>query len=426
MMAERKADRSTKRPRVVTLIRRDLRGRTFRTASSVTAVAVIVGALFLTMLLISGATYSIDLARNRLGSDIIVLPKGADVSSQPFVTLFYTTTMDYIPGSDVQTVASVPGVSAVTPETYLGMFGKAGGDTGVTNFNYIIAIEPQNNFMLKSWLPPNITQPLANNGTLLGANVPEWDTIPSNGGRFYGVTIVPKFRLAPTGTFLDNIVFVSNQTAAEMVSWQTLHPTQGDPEFMKPLSFQLGQVSAIFVKLQDGVNPDLEVQKILTADPNVQAFTLSALAHSADTRFSGLLYQFGISGTLVWAGSVLLVSAMTTLAVRERQKEFGLLRSIGATRSFIRALVLSQSVIITVAAGAVGILGAYALFNLFYARVISEIGVSYITPPVPEILTVILLAMAATIFTGLVAAWWPARLASRMEPYDALKRERGQ
>jgi putative ABC transport system permease protein len=414
------------RPRVVTLIRKDLRGRTFRTVSSVTAVAVIVGALFLTTLLISGANYSIDLARNRLGSDVIVLPKGADISSQPFVTLFYATSHGYLAPADVQTVGGVPGVRAVTPETYLAMFGFAGGDTGVVAFNYLIAIDPNNNFMLKSWLPANVTQPLANNGTILGAEVPPWDTIPSHGGRFYGVTIHPTFRLAATGTFLDHIVFISNQTAAEMVSWQGLHPNQSDPDFLLPLSFQLGQVSAIFVKLADGVNPDLGVQQILTADPNVQAFTLSDLAHSANVRFAGLLYQFGISGTLVWAGSVLLVSAMTTLGVRERQREFGLLRSIGATRSFVRGLVLSQSVIVTVAAGAVGILGAYTLFNLFYSRVIAQIGVSYITPPVLEILRVVLLAMAATVFTGIVAAWWPARVASRMEPYDALKRERGQ
>ncbi len=419
-----KGEGDAKRPRTTTLIRRDLRGRTFRTVSSGTAVAVIVGALFLTMLLVGGANYSIDLARNRLGSDIIVLPKGSDVSSQPFYTLFYTTTGSYIPNAATGTIASVTGVKGVTPETYLAMFGFAGGDTGVTNFNYIIAIDAQNNFMLKSWLPASVTQPLANNGTILGAYVPPWNTIPSHGGRFYGVTIVPTYRLAPTGTFLDNVVFISMETATEMREWQGLHPNQGDPDFMKPLSFQLGQASAIFVKLEDGANPDLEVQKILTAEPDVQAFTLSALARSANVRFAGLLYQFGISGTLVWAGSVLLVSAMTTLAVRQRQREFGLLRSIGATRSFIRGLVLSQSVIVTAVAGALGIVVAYALFDLFYARVIAGIGVSYITPPATEVLTILLLAIGAAIFTGIVSAYWPARVASRMEPYDALKQDR--
>ena len=388
------------------------------------AVAVIVGALFLTMLLVGGANYSIEIARNRLGSDIIVLPQGAQVSSQAFYTLFYTPSGEYIPQAALGVVANVSGVKSVTPETYLAMFGYSGGDTGVTNFDYIIAIDPQNNFMLKSWIPANLTGPLDNNGTILGSNVPPWQDIPSHGGRFYGVTIHPTYRLAPTGTFLDNVVFISMDTAKSMLLWQGLHPNQGDPDFMAPLTFRLGQPSAIFVKLNDGVNPDLAVQRILTAEPDVEAFTLGALAQSADDRFAGLLNQFAISGTLVWGGAVLLVSATMTLSVRERQREFGLLRSIGATRSFIRGLVLSQSVIVTGAAGALGIAAAFASFTFFYARIISGLGIAFIFPPLLQILTILLVAMGATAVTGLVAAYWPARVASRTEPYDAMRRGR--
>ena len=71
-----------------------------------------------------------------------------------------------------------------------------------------------------------------------------------------------------------------------------------------------------------------------------------------------------------------------------------------------------------------GIIAAYAVFDLFYARIIAGIGVSYISPPASEIATILLTSMAATVFTGIVAAYWPARVASRMEPYDALRRER--
>src|SRR5207249_10866306 len=135
-----------------------------------------------------------------------------------------------LPPASEGTFGVVQGVKRVTPETFRAMFGFAGGDTGVTSFNYIIAIVPQNNFMLKSWLPASITQPLANDGTILGAWVPPWDTIPSHGGRFYGRTIVPRYRLAPTGTFLDNVVFISPDTAVTMLTWQGLPPNQGDPD----------------------------------------------------------------------------------------------------------------------------------------------------------------------------------------------------
>ena len=122
------------------------------------------------------------------------------------------------------------------------------------------------------------------------------------------------------------------------------------------------------------------------------------------------------------SGAVLLVSATTTLSVNERRGEFGLLRSVGATRSFIRRLVLSQSVIMTGVAGAIGIAATFAIFYFFYARIIGAIGVSYIFPPALQILTVFLISIGVTIFTGVAAAYWPARVASRMEPYDAIRR----
>ena len=47
-------------PRLYTLIRREARGRALRTVASGTAVAVVIGVLFSTMLLTNGAAYSID------------------------------------------------------------------------------------------------------------------------------------------------------------------------------------------------------------------------------------------------------------------------------------------------------------------------------------------------------------------------------
>jgi len=146
------------------------------------------------------------------------------------------------------------------------------------------------------------------------------------------------------------------------------------------------------VKLNDGVDPDLEVQKILTAEPDVEAFTLGALAHSANIRFAGLLNQFAISGALVWGGAVLLVSATTTLSVRESRGSSVCSGPLGR-RGLHRGWFLSQSVIVTAMAGALGIIVAYALFDLLYARIIAGIGVSYISPPATEIATILLASM---------------------------------
>jgi putative ABC transport system permease protein len=419
-----KKDRSRRRlkaPGFSTLIRRDLRGRAFRTIASGTAVGVMVGALFITLLLTNGAAYSVELARNKLGADVMVIPQGSAPSSQPFFTLIYTPTDSYMSSSETLNIANVQGVKADTPQVFLGQFGRAGGDVGQLVFNDIIAIDPQNNFMLKSWLPANITSPLAGNTTILGANLPPWNSIPGQ-GKFFGVKLTPQFRLAPTGTFMDRVVFVSMDTAAEMEQWQARHPGVGDPSFMLPLNVQQGSISAVFVKLNDGVNPDLAAQAISAQIPNVQVFTFNSLVRSASTRFAGLLSQFSISGVLVWGGAVLLVSATTSLAINERKGEFGLIRALGATKNFIRRLVTTQTIIVTGVAGSMGVLGALVLFYSFYARIITTLGVPYATPPTAQLSGLILLAVFVSVFTGVFAALWPARIASGMEPYDALRR----
>ena len=413
--------RRLRAPTFSTLIRRDLRGRAFRTIASGTAVGVMVGALFVTLLLTSGANYSIELARDKLGADVMIIPQGSAPSSQPFFTLVYTPTDNYMSSSEIQNIAAVQGVKAVTPQVFLAEFGQAGGDVGQLVFNDIIAIDPHNNFMLKSWLPANITSPLAGNTAILGANLPPWNSIPG-GGRFFGVKLIPQFRLAPTGTFMDRVVFVSMDTAAEMERWQANHPGVGDPSFIAPLSVQQGSISAAFVKLIDGVNPDLAAQAISAQIPNVQVFTFNSLVRSASARFAGLLSQFSISGALVWGGAVLLVSATTSLAINERKAEFGLIRALGGTKNFIRRLVTTQTLILTGVAGSMGVLGALLLFYSFYTRIITTLGVPYATPPITQLGGLILLALLVSVFTGVVAALWPARVASGMEPYEALRR----
>ncbi|MBI3023119.1 MAG: ABC transporter permease [Thaumarchaeota archaeon] len=416
-----RSGRRLKAPSFSTLIRRDLRGRAFRTIASGTAVGVMVGALFVTLLLTTGANYSIEQARNKLGADVMVIPRGSAPSTQPFFTLVYTPTDSYMSSSETRNIAAVQGVKAATPQVFLAEFGQAGGDVGQPVFNVIIAIDPHNNFMLKSWLPANITNPLAGDTTILGADLPPWDVIPG-GGRFFGVKLITQFRLAPTGTFMDRVVFVSMDTAARMQQWQARHPGVGDPSFIAPLNVPQGAISAVFVKLNDGVNPDLAAQAISAQIPNVQVFTFNSLVRSASTRFAGLLSQFSISGALVWGGAVLLVSATTSLAINERKAEFGLIRALGASKNFIRRLVTTQTIVVTGVAGSMGVLGALVLFYSLYTRIITTLGVPYATPPVTQLGGLILLALLVSVFTGVVAALWPARVASGMEPYDALRR----
>jgi putative ABC transport system permease protein len=98
--------------------------------------------------------------------------------------------------------------------------------------------------------------------------------------------------------------------------------------------------------------------------------------------------------------------------VRQRTQEIGIRMALGATAAHVRVLVLRQAALVLTIGLAVGIAGALALKRWLSSLVFE------ISPSDPRILlaTVFLL-----IITGLIAAWVPARRASRVAPRIAMQ-----
>ncbi len=416
-----------KRPGLFTLIRKDARNRAFRTAASGGAVAAVVGALFITMLLTSGASYSTQLIRDKLGADIMILPGGVTVSPQPFYTLLYTPGTPYstpspiyMSDSYVQAVRSIPGVKETAGELYVTYFIVVGGG-GYGNKFWVVAVD-SSNFMLRSWLPQNISRPLGEGEAVLGWEFPRFSDMP-NHGAFYGTKVAPIFRLPQTGTFMDRVMFISMDTAKDMLAWQKLGIDPGPCcNWEIPISFADGQISAVFVKGDEGINPDQVASQIQSTYQQVHAITMNSIVGSANERLGELLSTSSISGSLVWVASVLLVSAVTSATTNERSREFGLIRVLGANRSFIGKLVATQTILITTIAGMIGIACAWILFNAFYVEIISTLGIPYQIPPFKELLSLVAVAIVSAVAIGVLAAIWPALRASRLDPYDVARR----
>jgi putative ABC transport system permease protein len=114
---------------------------------------------------------------------------------------------------------------------------------------------------------------------------------------------------------------------------------------------------------------------------------------------SVLLAALGLYGVLAYS-------------VRQRTQEIGIRMALGATAAQVRALVLRQAVVVIGSGLVVGVAGA-----LLLGRWLSSL-VFKVSPWDPRIL--LATALLLTI-TGFVAAWLPARRASRMPPNMALQ-----
>ena len=153
------------------------------------------------------------------------------------------------------------------------------------------------------------------------------------------------------------------------------------------------------------VAPDLAIAGATTMDEAVAASV-------APPRFRmWLLVMFATAATLIATCGIYGVMAY---AVAQRRREIGVRMALGADRRDVLRLVLGRAVRI-VGAGLIAGLAGAALVTRVLQRFL--FGVTPTDPVAFTIVTLLLLAV------GLLAAWLPARRATRIDPWAALRAE---
>jgi len=141
-----------------------------------------------------------------------------------------------------------------------------------------------------------------------------------------------------------------------------------------------------------------------------QASLIAAVSSITDTL--GLLLT-GIAGISLVVGGIGIMNIML-VSVRERTREIGVRRAIGAKQSNILTQFLIEAIVLSLAGGVVGlILGQIAAFFL---AIIGDWVFSIQ-------LDTVLLALGFSLVVGVLFGVWPARTAAKLEPIDALRFE---
>ena len=155
-----------------------------------------------------------------------------------------------------------------------------------------------------------------------------------------------------------------------------------------------------------GLSADTEARYTITN----QASLIAAVSSITDTL--GLLLT-GIAAISLIVGGIGIMNIML-VSVRERTREIGVRRAIGAKQSNILTQFLIEAIVLSLAGGVIGlILGQIAAFFL---AILGD-WVFAIK------LDTVVLALGFSLLVGVVFGVWPARTAAKLEPIDALRFE---
>jgi predicted lysophospholipase L1 biosynthesis ABC-type transport system permease subunit len=144
------------------------------------------------------------------------------------------------------------------------------------------------------------------------------------------------------------------------------------------------------------------------ADVRTQA-RIFADGNASVSAIASILATFALFA-LVMAGAG--IYGVLSFMVAERTREFGIRMALGASRGSVRQMVMRNTgVLIGVGVG-VGLLGAFGL-----ARLLAS-GLPFVNPTDPAVYSIVGVALFSV---GALAAWIPARRATRVEPVVALK-----
>jgi len=172
-----------------------------------------------------------------------------------------------------------------------------------------------------------------------------------------------------------------------------------------------------------------EVKKVLRARHGlhpedsgaVNSFNAAEQYAKINGLFRGIRLFVWFVGTLTLLAGVLGVSNILLIIVKERTREIGIRKALGATPASIIALVVEEAVALTALSGYAGLVAGVAILELL-GQAVAKLEDAPLAHPSVD-LEAALLAAGVLIVAGIVAGIVPARHAAGIHPVEALRAE---
>nr|WP_279324439.1 ABC transporter permease [Chryseobacterium pyrolae] len=176
-------------------------------------------------------------------------------------------------------------------------------------------------------------------------------------------------------------------------------------------------------EVEEGVKQVLKTQnKVSPEDTNAfGSFNLGKEFKKLTGFLTGMQLLTIIVGTLTILAGVIAISNILLITVKERTKEIGIRRALGAKPAEVRNQILLESVVITLSSGILGFMCGIFVLIILNAVTQNQDEFPFYNPTVNY--ANVFGAMAVMVVLGLIIGMIPAQRAVKIRPIEALRSE---
>ena len=359
---------------------KNLTRRPVRSWSMIFFVFMLSFSLMLSTVLVDSMKDRLEKTTDRLGADIIVVPKEYERSMAD--SLFLGEKCDFTFDKKwVEDVASLEGVESCSPQLYMQSLAAGCCSAQVQ----MIAFEPETDFVVSAWLAESKIK------------------MPERGEMIIG-------HLERSGTNYDTCVFMTYETAQEIMSSEKWYETFRE----RPDSSQL--VSSLMIRAEEGTDVKALARTInfrLAEDSPLAAYTTNAIMSEAIQSTQSMGSYSAILVALIAVLVVVALLCIFTITINERTKEFGILACLGADSGKLAGMVLTEGVLIGLLGGFLGAAVGTSALLIFKNTLMTVLHIPELNTTLSYLLVLglkcMLLALLVSVVASLYSAWKVSR-----------------
>ncbi len=315
-------------------------------------------------------------------------------------SLFAAIARSRITETQLEEISKVSGVKDVTGIIMKGVYLEGKGGFSEPDM-FFIGVDPSKIDMFVSSnirYEGELLEPTDTFEVVLGESLADklgvdlGDTVTYRGYEFQVKGIMEKVSDATT----DKGFIVNIQTAKEILNVEDYTMVIVLPEDLD----KVGDVARAIEDSIDGVSAittEEFAKQISNIIDQISFFTISIAAISA------IVGGLGVMNTMI-------------MSVMERRKEIGILKAIGATNSFIMKQIIIESALLSLIGGLLGLLMG-KIGSLCIGYFSQGLAIAQTTPKL------MFNALLFSLFLGIIGGLYPAMMAARLDPIEALRYE---